>query len=151
LHSDHFWRAISVLDTALVYGRYLVDVREIGPARARVQNNSSRHVNVAFVDDDVAGIDAGAVLDAPVGRRIGVAFGHLALDLDGAAYRIDDARKFDQQTVASGLDDAAAIFGSINSRAPSTGRASPPRRLPSAASSRRHRPQSRAVAKTDSR
>src|SRR6516164_4569874 len=34
--------------------------------------------NVAFVDDDVADIDADAVLDAPVGG-IGVAFGHLAL------------------------------------------------------------------------
>jgi 8-oxo-dGTP pyrophosphatase MutT (NUDIX family) len=45
LHSDHFWRALSVLDTGLVYGRYLVDAREIGPAHAHVQNNSSRHVH----------------------------------------------------------------------------------------------------------
>ena len=37
--------------------------------------------------------------------------GHLALHLDRAAHRIDDAGELDQQAVAGGLDDAAAMLG----------------------------------------
>ena len=66
--------------------------------------------NVALVDDDVADIDADAEFDAAVGRHIGVPFGHLALDFDGAAHRVDDAGELGQQTVAGGLDDAAAVL-----------------------------------------
>jgi hypothetical protein len=32
------------------------------------------------------------------------------LDLDGAANRIDDARKFDQHAVAGSLDDASVML-----------------------------------------
>ena len=44
-----------------------------------------------------------------VGTR-GVALGHLALHLDRAAHRVDDAGELDQQAVAGGLDDAAAML-----------------------------------------
>ena len=56
-------------------------------------------------------IDADAEFDAPVGRHVGVALRHSALHLDGAAHRIDDAGELDQDAVAGGLDDAAAVLG----------------------------------------
>jgi hypothetical protein len=68
---------------------------------------------VALVDDDVADIDANAEFDAALRRHIDVALGHVALDFDGAAYRIDDAGELDQQAVARGLDDAAAVLGDL--------------------------------------
>ena len=40
----------------------------------------------------------------------GIAVDHRPLDLDRAADRIDDARKFHQHAVAGGLDDAAAML-----------------------------------------
>jgi hypothetical protein len=56
---------------------------------------------VTLVDHDVADID-------PMQRATaGFALGHLALELDGAARRIDYARKFNQHAVAGRLDDGA--------------------------------------------
>ncbi len=51
--------------------------------------------DVAFIDDDVADIDADAELDAPIGRYANVAVGHLALNVDRAAHRVDDAGELD--------------------------------------------------------
>ena len=67
-------------------------------------------IDVVALDDDVAEIDADAELDArcPPARR--VALGHLALHVDRAAHRVDDAGELDQQAVASGFDDAAAML-----------------------------------------
>ena len=67
-------------------------------------------VDVALVEDDVAEVDADAELDPPLRRHVGVALGHRPLDLDGAAHRIDDAGKLDEQPVAGGLDDAAPML-----------------------------------------
>ena len=53
--------------------------------------------DVVALDDDVADIDADAKLDAPVLGDVGVALGHAALHLDGAAHGIDHAGEFDQQ------------------------------------------------------
>jgi len=39
-----------------------------------------------------------------------IAVGHRALQLDRAADRINDTGKFDQQSVAGGLDEAAAML-----------------------------------------
>jgi hypothetical protein len=72
-----------------------------------------------LVDDDVAEIDADAELDAALFRDAAIAQRQLALQLDRAAHRIDDARELDQEAVAGGLDDAprcSAIFGSDTSR-----------------------------------
>jgi hypothetical protein len=52
-----------------------------------------------------------AVKDAPVSRDIGVALDQPLLHCDGAAHRLDRTGKFDQEAVASGLDDAAAMLG----------------------------------------
>jgi hypothetical protein len=43
--------------------------------------------------------------------RRGVALGHALLDGDGAGDGLNDAREFDQDAVAGGLDDAALVFG----------------------------------------
>ena len=48
--------------------------------------------------------------DALVLGNFGVAVDHRALQLDGAAHRVDDAREFHQHAVAGGLDDAAAVL-----------------------------------------
>ena len=72
--------------------------------------------DVAVLDDDVALVDADAELDAPLGRDVGVALGHLALHLGGAAHRVDHAGELDQQAVAGRLDDAAAVLGDLRDR-----------------------------------
>ena len=42
-----------------------------------------------------------------------VSLGHPLLHSDTAAYRVDDARKLHQQTVAGGLDDTAVVLGDL--------------------------------------
>jgi hypothetical protein len=48
---------------------------------------------------------------AAVGRNTRVALGHLALYLDGAAQRVDNTAKLDEQPVAGGFDEAALVLG----------------------------------------
>jgi len=67
--------------------------------------------NVAVLDDDVPHVDTDAKLDAAVGRNTRVARGHLALHLDRAAQRVDDAGELDKQSVAGGLDEATPMLG----------------------------------------
>jgi len=68
-------------------------------------------IEVVALDDHVAEIDADAQLDAAVHNRTSIPLDHCLLHRDRAAHRIDDAGKFDQQAVASGLDDAAVMLG----------------------------------------
>src|SRR6266446_4510810 len=68
-------------------------------------------VNVVLVNDDVAEIDADAELDAALLGDAVIAQCHFALQFDRARHRIDDAGEFDQQPVAGGLHDAAAMLG----------------------------------------
>ena len=70
-------------------------------------------VDVVLVDDDVAEIDADAEPYATRLQNIRVAHPHLALDLDRAAHRVDDAGEFDEQPVAGRLNDATAMFGDL--------------------------------------
>ena len=69
-----------------------------------------------LLDDDVAEIDADAELDAPLRRHAGIALRHRALHLDRASHGIDDAGELDEQAVAGGLDDAAAVLGDLGVR-----------------------------------
>jgi hypothetical protein len=73
-------------------------------------------VDVARFDDDVAEIDADAELDARCLRDAVIAQCHLALQFDRAAHCIDNAGKLDQEPVAGGLDDAAAMIGDLGVR-----------------------------------
>ena len=67
-------------------------------------------IDIVLVEDDVAEIDPDAKFDPLLLRDPSVAVGHRALHFDRAAHRIDNARKFDQQPVAGGLDDASAML-----------------------------------------
>jgi len=69
--------------------------------------------NVAVLDDDVALMDAKAKLDPLFGWRACVPVRHRPLHLDGAAHGIDNAMELDQESVAGGLDDAAAMLGDL--------------------------------------
>ena len=42
-----------------------------------------------------------------------VRFGHRLLPVGGAAQRVDDAGELDEEPVAGGLDDAAAMLGDL--------------------------------------
>ena len=53
--------------------------------------------DVAFVDHDVAEMNADAEFDPSIVRPVGVLLGQALLDFDGAAYRIDGARKLHQE------------------------------------------------------
>ena len=64
-----------------------------------------------FVPNVVFTTNADAKPDPLVLRHIGILFCYSALNFDGASHCIDGTGKFDQHTVASGLDDAAAMLG----------------------------------------
>ena len=67
--------------------------------------------DVALLDDDVTLMDADAKLDLAIRRSVTVPAGNLALDLDRAAERIDNAGELDEEPVAGGLDQPAAMRG----------------------------------------
>jgi len=68
-------------------------------------------VDVAFLDDDVADVDADAERDALVRGQVRLALGDAALDRRGALDRIDHARELDQRIVAHQLHDPAVVLG----------------------------------------
>ena len=77
-----------------------------------------RHVNAVAIDvvtinDDIANIDADAELDALFCRDIAVALKHAALDVDGAAHRVNHADEFHQHSISGGLNNSAAMFGDL--------------------------------------
>jgi hypothetical protein len=73
-------------------------------------------VNILLVDDDIAEIDADAEFDAALFGNTVIAQGQLALQLDSAAHRVDGAGELDQEPVAGGLHDAAAMLGDLGVR-----------------------------------
>jgi hypothetical protein len=89
--------------------------RDADPAGFRYRLQPCRDVdavavNVVVIRNDISEIDPdteGYVLVLGY-RRIAV--DHSALHLDGAAHRIDDARKFHQHAVAGSLNDPPAML-----------------------------------------
>ncbi len=67
-------------------------------------------IDIAVVDDDVAHVDADAKFDSAIFGNGSVTPDHGTLDFHRAAHSIDCTCKFDQGTIASSLDDAAAVF-----------------------------------------
>ena len=63
-----------------------------------------------LLHDDIADIQPDAKFDAPLRWNRDVALGHLALDVDGAAYCVDDAGELNEKAVAGRLDDAPAML-----------------------------------------
>jgi hypothetical protein len=70
-------------------------------------------VNVIRFYDDIAEIDAKAEHDASIFREIGVAVDHLALDFDCAPYRVNDAGKLKEHTVASIFDNPPVMLANL--------------------------------------
>jgi hypothetical protein len=66
-----------------------------------------------LLDDHVADVDAHAKLDALLRRRACIPLGHPALDLDGAANAIHNARELGKEAVAGVLDDTPAVLGDL--------------------------------------
>src|SRR5262249_14815745 len=56
---------------------------------------------------------ADAELNAVLGRDIGIAIEHAALNVDGASDSVDDADKFHQDAIACCFDDAAAMLSNL--------------------------------------
>jgi hypothetical protein len=93
-------------------------VRNANAARVGDAFKAGRNVdavakNIVVVDYDIADVDTDAKFDALAFRDIYVAQGHAALDFDRATHGIDSAPELYEHAVASGLDDAAAIFGNL--------------------------------------
>jgi hypothetical protein len=66
-------------------------------------------IEIAAFDHDVAEVDADAQKDGPVFGNIGIGFGHLLLQLDGAFDGVDRAPELDQHAVAGYLENAALM------------------------------------------
>src|SRR6516225_9603020 len=74
-----------------------------------------RHVDsvaedVSLINDDIADINADAKLDTAIFGNYSVTLSHRMLDFDGATGCIDRTGKFDQSTVARGLDHTTTMF-----------------------------------------
>ena len=70
-------------------------------------------MDVAVLDDDVTEVHADPEYDPAFLRRPRIAFGHLPLHGNRAGDGLDHARELDQNAVAGGLNDAAAVLGDL--------------------------------------
>jgi hypothetical protein len=70
-------------------------------------------IDVVVIADDVADVDADAELDSPVRGHLRVALNHSALNIDCAAYCVDNADEFNQHAVARRLYDATAVLDNL--------------------------------------
>jgi len=69
--------------------------------------------DVVAINDDVTQVNTDAEDYAPVLINAGVAFRHALLNFDHALGRIHHGGELQQQAIAHGLDDAAAMFGNL--------------------------------------
>jgi hypothetical protein len=77
-----------------------------------LQSGSDIHsvaVNVVVFSNHFAKVNTDAKQHARVVRTLGVVAGELILHIKGGARRLDDARKFGDQPVASSVNDPAAM------------------------------------------
>lgn len=70
-------------------------------------------MDVAVLDDDVPEIDPDAEFELVAGRLAEIVLGYGALNVDGTAQSVDDARKLYQQPVPHRLDEAAMMLGDL--------------------------------------
>ena len=108
-----FASVVDAVRCAVVVQKGMEDRNTNLPERERIRFRIGINVaeHVAFVVDHVAEIDADAKAD-PLGLRpVGVSVRHSLLNHDGAAHGVDDRDELDQNAVAGGLEDAAAVLG----------------------------------------
>src|SRR5262249_15700272 len=82
-------------------GVFLHPAGNADSARVRKRLQTCRYIHaiapeITVFNDKFAKVDAYAEFDPLIPRRVRIAFGHAALNLDGAAYRVDDARNLYQ-------------------------------------------------------
>ena len=65
---------------------------------------------ITVFNDKFAKVDTYAEFDPLILRRVRIVFGHAALNLDRAAYCVDDARKLRQYPVADNPSDPTAVL-----------------------------------------
>jgi len=70
-------------------------------------------VNVAVLDDHITRVDANAVLNSLVLGRSMVLYRHPLLHSEGAGDRFDNAREFDEDSVAGRFDEAPLVLGDL--------------------------------------
>jgi hypothetical protein len=93
---------------------FMLAVRYANTSRCRdlLKPGGTVAEDIVAVDDDVPDVDADAEGNAPILCYPDGTIGHRRLHYDGAAHRIDHARKLQQQAVAGGLDGATTVAGS---------------------------------------
>ena len=89
--------------------------RDADATRRTLGLKSLRHIHhlamqIGAIRNRIADIDADAKADGPIGGMVTIIGGHLLLHLHGTAHRAVDAVEHDEQGVASGLNDPAAML-----------------------------------------
>src|SRR5438477_152434 len=69
--------------------------------------------DIAVLDDDISDIDADSELDPLRESDAGIPDGHPLLHLYGAAQRVYDAAKLDEETVARRFDQSTVMLGDL--------------------------------------
>src|SRR5215471_18692677 len=67
-------------------------------------------IDVLPVNDNIAHVQANPKLNTPLRRNLGIALGHLPLDIDSTAQGVDDTGKLNKHAVARRLNNAPAVF-----------------------------------------
>src|SRR5215475_2626314 len=70
-------------------------------------------VNIAVLRDHVAEVDADPKVHSLVRRHLHIEQGHTLLHLDGAAYSLDHAGKFNKHSIARRPHDPATVLGDL--------------------------------------
>jgi len=89
------------------------DAAGLGDALEPRRDIDAVTVDVSVLDDDVAEVDADPEGDPLFLECPGIAFGHSSLYGNRASDGFDHARELDQNAVAGGLNDAAAVLGDL--------------------------------------
>jgi hypothetical protein len=87
------------------------DAARLGQGLQTGCNVDAVAVDAAVLDDDVAEADTDPEPDSPCVGSLPLPLGRTRLDLDRAAYGVDDARELAQEAVAHQLDDPPAVLG----------------------------------------
>ena len=66
--------------------------------------------DIVIVGNDITDMNADAKFEPRDLWNLLVSLGHAALDFNGASRGVDGARKLHEHAIASGLDDASAMF-----------------------------------------
>jgi hypothetical protein len=86
------------------------DAAGLGDTFEPRRNVDAVAVNIAFLDDDVANMDADSEFDALVLRQRCVTLDHTVLNFNSTPCGVDGACELDQDTIAGSLDDATAMI-----------------------------------------